>query len=126
MQIRTVTLVLDVAYPVGPIIKASMGVLTFFTFSKNDVVALLHMSYNILVLNIRAFARNVQIAQEILHVAIEWGRSSFLMAFRASVFSFLEDRIEAILVENCLTLITSYSLIMFSNLVAKGALEALS
>ena len=84
------------------------------------------MSYNIFVLNIRAFAINVQISQEILHVAIEWGRSGFLMAFRASVISFLKDGIEAILVENGLTLITSYSLIMFSNLVTKGALEALS
>ena len=70
-----------------------MRVLTFFTFSKNDVVALLHMSYNISVLNIRAFAINVQISQKVLHVAIEWGRSSFLMAFRASVISFLEDGI---------------------------------
>ena len=91
------------------------------TLAKYDIIALFKMSLNVFVLNVCALANitcNVQITQEILHVTVQWGRSDVLMAFRALVISRSKDRCEAVLIENSLTLITCYSLIKSSDLVA--------
>ena len=99
------------------------------TLAKYDIIALFKMSYDVFELNVCALANftcNVQITQEILHVTVQWGRSDVLMAFRAFVISRSEDRCEAVLVENSLTLITRHGLVKSSDLVAKRTLEALS